>query len=190
MFNQSSLRRVPLHRLLSCAILSLVIFHAPLAQATTNVDPINKYSWTGNIGWLNWAGDIANGAVLTTFSSGYVYSANVGWINIGDGTPENGLQYTNASATDFGINIDKTSDPNFWLMSGGAYGANIGWINFSVVAQTGLANRPRIERATGRMLGYAWSANVGWLSLDSSPTAQVIVMDTNRTAAKVWISYR
>ena len=183
-------KQLPLRRFLSCAILSLVVLSAPFVHATTNVDPVNKYSWAGNIGWLNWAGDTVNGAVLVAFTSGFVYSANTGWINLGDGSPDNGLQYSNTSAIDFGINIDSTSDPNFLLMSGLAYSANVGWINFSVSPQTGAANRPRIERSTGKLLGYAWSANAGWLSLNSSPTAQVLVTIRTDVLSKQWMLYR
>ncbi len=171
--------------------LALVFLFSARAQAATNIDPTNKYSWGANVGWMNWAPDSVNGAVMAAFCSGYVYSANVGWIFLGDGTPDNGLAYSNARPTDYGINIDTKSDPNNWLLSGLAYSANVGWINFSVLTQTGAANRPRIDRTTGKMLGYAWSANAGWLPLDSSPTAQLVVtLPPPQNAAKQWMLYQ
>jgi hypothetical protein len=60
-------------------------------------------------GWIGPAGlaNTANGAVIGAYvCSGYIYSANVGWINLGSGSPANGIQYQNDSATDFGVNQD------------------------------------------------------------------------------------
>ncbi len=92
--------------------------------------------------------------------SGYVYGANVGWINMGNGAPTNHIQYSNASATDFGINysIDPML-PGKAILRGYAYGANIGWINFE---STG---NPRLRFSDGRLEGYAYSANCGWINL-------------------------
>ena len=51
--------------------------------AATTIDPVNKYAYGANLGWMDWRGDTANGAVIGAYvCSGYIYSANVGWINL------------------------------------------------------------------------------------------------------------
>jgi len=134
-------------------------------HAATTIDPVNKYAWGANIGWLDWSGgsgQTATGAVIGAYvCSGYIYSANVGWISLGSGSPTNGIYYQNLSAGDFGVNSDGLGN-----LRGYAYGANIGWINFE---NTGA---PTINMITGRMSGYVWSANCGWISL-SNAVAQV-----------------
>ena len=144
-------------------------------HAVTQIDPTDRYTWGANIGWLNWQGDVTNGAGFgPKFAYGNTYGANVGWINLGDGTPVNGTSYANNSAADFGINVDALSDPGNFLLSGYAYGANIGWINFNYDGTWGpAANRPRIDKATGVFQGYAYGANVGWLPLNSDPTSRL-----------------
>jgi len=134
--------------------------------AATTVDGTDKYSYGANIGWVDWQGDVTNGAVLAYgVASGYIYSANVGWISLGDGTPASGLEYSNASATDFGVNVDAKTDTNSFLLSGYAYSANAGWISFNS-ADPG--TRPKIDKTTGVMSGYAYGANIGWISLDTT----------------------
>lgn len=173
----------------TCQILLASIFVLiPVSwQAATNVSPTDNLSWGPNIGWLNWRGDVNDGANFRGYVSGYLWSGNVGWIFMGDGSPLNGIQYSNTVNNDIGVNLDRKSNANFVYLSGYGWGANIGWVNFNVEAQTGAANRPRIEKATGRLLGYAWSPNVGWLPLDSGPTAKVIVNLQN--SARSWNRY-
>jgi hypothetical protein len=132
-----------------------------LLHAATTIDPFNKYDWGANLGWMDWtggSGQTATGAVMSQYvCSGNIYSANVGWINLGSGSPANGIQYQNNSATDFGVNLDA-----FGNLRGYAYGANIGWINFE---NTGA---PTINMINGRMSGSVWSANCGWISLSNA----------------------
>jgi hypothetical protein len=132
-----------------------------LLHAATTIDPFNKYVWGANLGWLDWSGgsgETTSGAVIGEYvCSGYIYSANVGWINLGSGSPANGIQYQNNSATDFGVNLDAIGN-----LRGYAWGANIGWINFQ---NTGA---PAINMITGQMSGYVWSANCGWISLSNA----------------------
>src|ERR1041385_4588458 len=99
------------------------------ASAATTINTANKYSYSANIGWIDWRGDTNNGAVIGEYvCSGYIYSANVGWINLGSGSPTNGIQYMNLGVGDFGLNQDGLGN-----LRGYAYGANIGWINFENV---------------------------------------------------------
>jgi len=143
------------------AIISSSIFFSLCSHAATTIDPFNKYAWGANIGWLDWSGgsgQTATGVLISQYvCSGYIYSANVGWINLGSGSPANGIQYQNNSATDFGVNLDA-----FGNLRGYAWGANIGWINFET------NGAPAINMITGNLNGYVWSANCGWISLSNA----------------------
>ena len=126
-----------------------------LLHAATTIDAANNCAWGANLGWLNCRGDTNNGAVIGEYvCSGYLYAANAGWINLGSGSPANGIQYQNNSATDFGVNQDGLGN-----LRGYAWGANIGWVNFE---NTGA---PKVDLYTGNLTGYVWSANCGWISL-------------------------
>ena len=133
-----------------------------LSHAATNINDPNAFSWGANVGYMNWRADGANGVVVGRYIlSGYIYGANIGWIHVGDGTPDDGIQYSNASATDFGVNtIEDPSVPGEYYLRGFAYGANVGWINFE---ETGNA---RVILSNNRLRGYAWGANIGWINLD------------------------
>jgi hypothetical protein len=140
------------------ALSTLNLKFSTVHAATTTIDSVNRYAYGANVGWMNWTGDTANGVVIGEYvCSGYIYSANVGWINLGSGSPANGIQYQNNSATDFGVNQDGLGN-----LRGYAYGANTGWINFETTGA------PRINMITGQMSGYVWSANCGWISLSNA----------------------
>src|SRR5947207_11503628 len=129
------------------------------AQAASNINSTNNATWGANVGFLNWRGDVTNGAVIGEYVlGGFVYSANVGWINLGSYNPANHIQYQNNSATDFGVNFTKIT-PTIANLRGFAYGANIGWINFE---NTG---NPTIDLTTNRLHGFAYGANVGWINV-------------------------
>lgn len=131
---------------------------SPFLEAATTISATNKHAYGANIGWLNAAGDVANGAVIGEYvCSGYIWGANVGWIHLGDGSPANSIQYQNNSATDFGVNHDGLGN-----LFGLAYGANIGWIIF------GTNGAPRVDLKTGALSGYAYGANCGWISLSNA----------------------
>jgi hypothetical protein len=139
-------------------LLALALSFLPATWAATTIDAVNRYAYGANIGWLDAYADGANGAVLgDNVCMGYLYAANVGWIFLGNGAPLNGIQYGNASATDYGVNHD-----GFGHLSGYAYGANIGWIAFEATGA------PKVDLRTGILSGYIWSANCGWISLSNS----------------------
>jgi hypothetical protein len=128
------------------------------ARALTTINVTNSFSYGANIGWINWRGDIASGAIIGEYvCSDYIYSANVGWIHLGNGVPTNGIQYENLSAFDYGVNHD-----GFGSLRGYAYGANIGWINFESIGD------PKVDLTTGNLSGSVWSANCGWISLSNA----------------------
>jgi hypothetical protein len=145
--------------LITAFVSSFCILHSSFpARAGTTIDVVNKYAYGANLGWMDWRGDTANGAVIGEYvCSGYIYSANVGWINLGSGSPTNGISYQNLSANDFGVTNDGLGN-----LRGYAYGANVGWINFEATGA------PKVDLFTGNLSGYAWSANCGWISLSNA----------------------
>jgi hypothetical protein len=165
--------------LTALAAAGCVLQSSLVASAATTVDAVNNDAYGANIGWIDWRGDTANGAVVgLTVLSGNIYSANCGWINLGDGSPVNGLSYLNNSATDFGVNRDAQGN-----LRGYAYGANIGWISFTT------NGAPKMDLFTGNFSGYAYSANCGWISLsNASAYVQSTVFAGNNGAAASTIS--
>ena len=148
--------------LLAACILAL----ATPALAQTNISATNKYSWSENCGYMNWAdanGGLQGVRISNNFMSGFVWMENVGWLNLGGGSPE-GCVYSNLTGADHGVNIHPNGD-----LYGLAWGENIGWVNFNTaptLAQYG--NHARLDRAAGRLRGYAWGENIGWINLDDS----------------------
>src|SRR5882672_2580111 len=63
----------------------VLVLHMSLSAATT-IDAAHQYAYGANLGWMDWRGDTANGAIIGEYvCSGYIYSANTGWINLGSG---------------------------------------------------------------------------------------------------------
>jgi hypothetical protein len=140
-------------------LLSILTSQFYTGHAATTIDPVNRYAWGANLGWMDWYAGGTDGAVVGNYvCSGYIYSANVGWINLGSGSPADGIYYQNNSAADFGVNNDGLGN-----LSGYAWGANIGWITFE---QT--YGQPKVNLLTGQISGCVWSANCGWISLSNA----------------------
>jgi hypothetical protein len=161
--------------LLTVFVSAFILHHLSyVASAATTVDAVNNDAYGANLGWIDWHGDTANGAVVgLNVCCGNIYSANVGWINLGNGTPVNGLSYLNNSATDFGVNRDAQGN-----LRGYAYGANIGWVSFTT------NGAPKMDLLTGNFSGYAYSANCGWISLsNASAYVQSTVFSGNAGSA-------
>ncbi len=158
-------------------VVLLLVGTAVIADSTIN--STNKFAYSANAGWINFRHDqpsSPNGIVFGEyFLSGHAYGANFGWIDFGDGTPANGIQYQNNSATDSGVNHDGLGN-----LTGFAYGANIGWINFGWTVITD-ANRPRVNLLTGAFSGFAYSANMGWINLGTGNliTNSMAITDTD-----------
>jgi hypothetical protein len=150
-------------RLMTC--LAAITLHAAWGTmnpaAASDIDPLHKFSWSENLGWINWYDDgVSSGATIApTFLGGFIWSENAGWINLGDGAPANGVAYDNTVAADFGVNIDYTG-----ALSGYAWAENFGWITFDVSAVT--ADSAQLDFCAGRFHGYAWAENAGWINLD------------------------
>lgn len=131
----------------------------PRAFAITPV----TFGWSADTGWLRPA--LSAQAIATSggagILSGYLWSANAGWISLGDGTPVNGVRYSQATREDYGVNADAAG-----ALTGYAWSANLGWLTFTAQADgsTSFAG-PRLDWGTGRLTGFAWSANAGWIDL-------------------------
>ncbi len=160
---RDSKRKVAMKKLL-LALLAGASFSLT-SHAATTINAVNRFAYGANIGWMNWRGDGANGAVIGAYvCSGNIYAANVGWISLGDGAPANGIRYANNSAVDSGVNHDGVGN-----LTGYAYGANIGWLTFTNRAADGTAyDGPKVSLLTGRLSGFVWSANCGWISLSNA----------------------
>jgi len=121
-------------------LLTFFILIVTTAQADTTISPTLKYAYSADAGWINFRHDqpaSPNGVIVgESFFAGLAYGANFGWINFGDGTPADGMEYQNNSATDFGVNHDGAG-----CLSGMAYGANTGWINLGAGTLTTLMVR-------------------------------------------------
>ena len=151
-------------------LVPLALALAAPALAQTSIDPVNKFSWQENCGWMNWRD--ANGGAQgvhdhMTFLSGFIWCENSGWVNVGDGTPGGVGAYTNSTGTDFGVNISSSGS-----LSGLGWGENIGWVNFAGGAMAVPAQPARIELE--RLRGYAWAENIGWINLDLATTGQFV----------------
>jgi hypothetical protein len=144
-------------RLAALAVIASTIL-SMAGRAATTINITNNSAYSGNLGWINWGGDVTNGGIIGEYvCSGSIYAANAGWINLGSGSPTNGIYYSNLATNDFGVNQDGTGN-----LRGYAYGANIGWLNFEVTGA------PKVDLASGKMSGYVWSANCGWISLSNA----------------------
>lgn len=132
---------------------------ARIAHAQSTISPADGYAHVANAGWLDFRAGVTNGVrVADTALSGYAYAGNFGWLHLGDGTPDNGHSYSNASATDYGVNVSPAGN-----LTGYAYAANIGWVSFEQVH-----GQPKLDIRTGKFTGSAYSANLGWISLDTT----------------------
>jgi hypothetical protein len=153
----------------ACAAVVLI---AGPALAQSSIDPVNKFSWQENCGWMNWRdADGASQGVRDrmTFLAGSIWGENFGWVRTGDGSPSNGVQYANSSGADFGVNISMTG-----ALSGFAWGENVGWINFGGGAMAAPPDPARIDLSAGRLRGWAWGENIGWVNLDLAARGQFV----------------
>ena len=146
-----------------------ILLASTLATAAhaQDIDPINKFAWGENVGFLNFAdaGDPPSSQAAfahPTFLEGFVWGENIGWINLGDGQGP----YANTTGLNFGVNRDASTGH----LTGFAWSENTGWINFAGGGLATPANPARIEN--NRFRGYAWGENVGWINLDD-PTVFV-----------------
>jgi hypothetical protein len=113
-----------------------VFFGKSVFASTTDgtIDPIYKYAWGENTGWINFGAPNGNVHITDLGLSGYGLSENVGWINL--------------------ANVVNDGEGN---LSGYAWSENTGWIKFNP------ANGGVIINSSGEFIGSALSENVGWI---------------------------
>lgn len=140
------------------------------ASGQSTVSPSAHFAYAANAGWIDFRVSSGDGIRLTeTFLSGKAYAANFGWIDFGDGSPSSGHSYSNASASDFGVNLAADG-----ALTGAAYAANLGWISFE---QT--HGKPKLSLLTGQITGYAYASNAGWIALDT-PFSDLVTLFITR----------
>lgn len=152
-------------RHVALASLALVLA-AGAAFSQSNISPVNKWTWAENAGWTNWYDNgVTSGAFVGNFVlSGYIWAENIGWIYLGDGVPDFGNTYSNATAADTGVNIAADG-----TLTGFAWAENAGWINFDTAIAGPLRARLNGCCTDGRLHGYAWGENLGWVNLEPTP---------------------
>ena len=120
-----------------------------------NIDGTDKYAWSTNAGWINFAPSNGGVTVYGDHLEGYAYGENIGWIRLGTHEGGSPHSYANNAATTYGVNNDGVGN-----LSGYAWGANVGWINFAP-ANGGVT----VDPVTGDFDGYAYGENIGWIRL-------------------------
>ncbi|MDH3628021.1 MAG: hypothetical protein OES25_10235 [Acidobacteriota bacterium] len=126
-----------------------------------NIDPLNKYAWSENAGWINAqpTGPGGPGMQVDEFElTGWMWAENFGWISLD-------CSNTSSCATvDYGVNNSGG------VLSGYAWAENAGWVSFSC-ANTGSCGTASygvvIDSTTGSFSGHAWAENFGWISFES-----------------------
>jgi hypothetical protein len=153
--------------------LGLALFGLAQAVSGGNVDPVDKWAWSTNAGWLNFSPicDGCEGAtVYGDHLEGYAWGENIGWIRLGTHTGGGAHTYRNTSATNYGANIDGAGE-----LYGYAWGTNVGWVKFDPT-DGGVT----IDRSTGSLDGYAWGENVGWIHFKNAGPAYNVIVTSDR----------
>lgn len=140
-------------RCIRSILLPAVLYCATIGLAG-NIDPANKYAYSENAGWLNFAPAEGPGVTVSDGEiAGFVWAENIGWINLDP----------NDSNADSGVKNDGTG-----LLTGFAWGENVGWINFNPNVP-GDANHYGVTiDSSGDFSGWAWGENVGWIHFQST----------------------
>jgi hypothetical protein len=133
------------------AVIALGIFQ--VVEAAGNIDPVNKWAWATNAGWINF--NPANGGVTVCGDhlEGHAWAENIGWIKLGTFSGCAAHTYSNTSATDYGVNKDSSGH-----LSGNAWSTSAGWIKFDPT-NGGVT----VASGSGSFDGYAWAENIGWI---------------------------
>ena len=164
-----------------CLLLG-VLGMAVSAMGQTTIHATNKWAWSTGAGWINCRTVVTNDGVVSTNAVcvgqyvlwGYMYSPTVGWIDLGRGSPTNLTNYSNLTASDYGVNIDGKGH-----LTGYAWNESAGWINFSWTNNPDAAKAPKISLLTGVFCGYAWNSSLGWINLsNTSARLQTTAMAT------------
>jgi len=146
--------------------------------ATGNIDPTDKWAWSKNVGWINFAPDDHGGVtVYADHLEGYAWAENVGWMRLGSYEGGGARTYANDGADTYGVNNDGAGN-----LSGYAWSKNVGWINFDPDGD----EQVTIDPATGSFDGYAWAENTGWIHFQGTGAqAYSVVTAWRQTRATV-----
>ena len=149
--------------------LSLALFGLAPVVMGSNIDPVDKWAWSANAGWINFRPTCDGCEGVTVYADhleGYAWGENIGWIRLGTHSGGGAHTYGNSSASDYGVNRDTEGN-----LSGHAWGTNVGWIKFDP-EHGGVS----IDPATGSFDGYAWGENVGWIHFKNADPAYNVVV--------------
>lgn len=135
------------------AAIVIGLFSVVQAAREGNIDPDDRWAWSTNGGWINFNPVHGGVTVYADHLEGYAWGENVGWIRMGAHTGGGLHTYGNASAGDYGVNVDGNGN-----LFGYAWGTSVGWINFAP-DHGGVT----IDLVGGSLDGYAWGENVGWI---------------------------
>jgi hypothetical protein len=137
-----------------------------VALAAGNISATDKWAWSANAGWVNFApvpvsGTFTDGAaVYLDHLEGYAWAENVGWIRLGTHMGGSPHTYTNADQNTYGVNRNAGTG----TLSGYAWSTTAGWINFAP------ANGGVTVSEAGEFSGYAWGENIGWIKFNGTAT--------------------
>lgn len=131
--------------ILSLAALVAVPFAVNASQTDGTIDPVSRYAWSENAGFIDFGTTLGNVHVTDSGLTGYAWGENVGWISL------NCSNTSSCGTVNYGVtNNDGT-------LSGFAYGENIGWIDFAPSGSGVVINN------SGVFTGDAFSENIGWI---------------------------
>jgi ferric-dicitrate binding protein FerR (iron transport regulator) len=131
-----------------------VLGTACMAWASGNIDPAERFAWSENAGWINFAPADGGVNAAVTGLSGYAWGENIGWVKMA----ADNSTYQNTTKDDWGV------FPFHRTLKGFAWSETVGWINFAP-SHGGVS-----IGACGRFDGFAWSENVGWIHVrNASP---------------------
>ena len=145
---------------------ALLFLLSGMTARAENIDPLNKYAWAENVGWINAAldtdadGTPDEGITVEDFKlTGWMWGENIGWIS---------LSCENRGCGSVSYRV---ANDTYGNLSGFAWGENVGWVNFRP-STAGVS----IDPTTGNFSGRAWGENIGWITFAS--TGPVIYMVT------------
>lgn len=141
--------------LITAVFLGLFVFIG--SAFAENIDSVNKYAWSDEIGWINFGCTNCGVSVSDSAITGYAWSENYGWINLNPTTS----------------GISNTTGGN---LSGYAWGENIGWINFENVS---------IDTSTGQFSGTATGDIVGTINFSCTSTGCPVTTDWRLASTSV-----
>jgi hypothetical protein len=149
-------RRLLTHIWYAVLVAGIILCLVGVAYAASgNIDPTDKWAWSKNVGWINFAPDDHGGVtVYADHLEGYAWAENVGWMRLGSYEGGGFHTYANDAADTYGVNNNGTGK-----LSGYAWSKNVGWVNFDPDGDEGVT----IDAASGSFDGYAWAENVGWI---------------------------